>query len=183
MSASPGLFAQAGSGRPSQAFTIAAPSCSRPLASAHIRRHLRCGRAASGLPRNRLMSYFFEAAMAALREILSPPFRNVLLKSLGHDLPLSGARLGRAGQIRPVLHRGESSLAAARAHLCHGRRPLHLPRLFHRPDLGAGRGAVSGRSRRCRGGGALSAGRARPRDSRLAGDRDGRCASRSFRRA
>lgn len=29
------------------------------------------------------MTFMFEAAMAALREILSPPFRNVLVKSLG----------------------------------------------------------------------------------------------------
>jgi CysZ protein len=29
------------------------------------------------------MTYLFEAAMAALREIVSPPFRNVLFKSLG----------------------------------------------------------------------------------------------------
>ena len=33
-----------------------------------------------------MMLLMFEAALAALREIISPPFRNVLLKSLGMTL-------------------------------------------------------------------------------------------------
>ena len=40
------------------------------------------------------MTEMFEAALAALRQIVTPPFRAVLVKSLGHDVPVAGARLG-----------------------------------------------------------------------------------------
>ena len=49
-----------------------------------------------------------EAALAAVRQIFSPPFRNVLLKSLGMTFAVSGAGLGRAGQARAVLRRGRT---------------------------------------------------------------------------
>ena len=89
-----------------------------------------------------------QAAIDAARQILSPPFRNVLLKSLGLTFVLLALAWIGLDKARALFRHRRQLLVAHGRHFRDRRRPRRRPRLSHRADLRTGRGLFPRRSRR-----------------------------------